>query len=72
MLHRRQANEAQRMTSLPKNMRIKIQHDLIEVLLNIKLHAQTTDPFFVCGQYYPMRKDLILTMIDLGIGFIDY
>ncbi len=53
-------------------MRIKIQHDLIEVLLNIKLHAQTTDPFFVCGQYYPMRKDLILTMIDLGIGFIDY
>ncbi len=44
--------------------------DLIEIFSNTKMHANTTDPFFVAGQYYPSLKLLRFTMVDLGEGFL--
>jgi len=48
----------------------RIKRDLIEISTNIFRHAQTTDPFFVCGQYYPKNRAFIFTMVDLGVGFL--
>lgn len=57
------------MPVLTDNIRKRIQNDLIEVYTNIYRHAQTSEPFFVCGQYYPKFKYFIFTMVDLGVGF---
>lgn len=48
----------------------KLIDDLIEVYANIDKHAETLDPFFVCGQYYPVRKLIRFTICDLGVGFL--
>ncbi|MEB0279897.1 hypothetical protein [Mucilaginibacter sp. 10B2] len=48
----------------------RIKRDLIEISTNIYRHAQTTDPFFVCGQYYPQKATFIFTMVDVGVGFL--
>ncbi len=48
----------------------KIQDDLLEVFCNSHHHANTKDPFFVAGQYYPRLKTLKFTMVDLGDGFL--
>ncbi len=58
------------MPSLEQNIRKRILTDLIEVYTNIYRHAQTSEPFFVCGQYFPSLGYFILTMVDLGIGFL--
>lgn len=50
---------------------LKLKSDLIEILCNINLHARTELPFFVCGQYYPKNKFFILTITDLGVGFLE-
>ena len=47
----------------------RIQSDLIEVFQNLR-HAKTEDPCFICGQFYPTKNFFILTMIDLGVGFL--
>lgn len=48
----------------------KLKLDLIEILCNINLHARTSNPFFICGQYYPKLGYFILTITDLGVGFL--
>jgi len=58
------------MPALEKSKRLRIQSDLIEIFTNIFRHARTDDPFFVCGQYYPTKGFFILTMVDLGVGFL--
>ena len=35
-----------------------------------KFAIDTTDPFFVGGQYYPRQGYLKFTMVDLGDGFL--
>lgn len=47
----------------------KLIDDLMEVYANIDVHAETGDPFFVCGQYYPKKEMIHFTICDLGIGF---
>lgn len=42
----------------------------LEVFSNIQLHANTTDPVFACGQFYPQQQELKFTLIDLGDGFL--
>ena len=42
----------------------------LEVFSNIQLHANTTDPVFACGQFYPKQQELKFTLIDLGDGFL--
>ncbi len=48
----------------------KIADDLLEVFGNTTYHANTTDPFFVGGQYYPKMGVFKFTMVDIGDGFL--
>ncbi|WBL42303.1 hypothetical protein PBT90_16325 [Algoriphagus halophytocola] len=53
----------------------QIRDDIIdhfcEIFSNIGLHARTNDPVFACGQFYPKKKVLKFTLVDLGIGFYE-
>lgn len=56
--------------ALPKGLKGQISDDLLEILANINLHANTDEPFFVCGQYFPRQGVLVFTIVDLGVGFL--
>lgn len=56
--------------SLTAELKEKINEDLLEVFCNTHHHANTNDPFFVGGQYYPRQGYLKFTMVDLGDGFL--
>jgi hypothetical protein len=56
--------------SLNETLKERMVDDLIEVLCNINFHANTQDPFFVGGQYYPNRGEFKFTMVDIGEGFL--
>lgn len=43
---------------------------LIEVFGNSHHHSGSHYPFFVCGQFFPSQACLILSMVDLGEGFL--
>ncbi|MCC6372887.1 MAG: hypothetical protein IT236_17920 [Bacteroidia bacterium] len=58
------------MPKLATKLRDKIIEDLIEVFCNSGHHANTQDPFFGGGQYYPRAGCLKFTMVDLGDGFL--
>jgi hypothetical protein len=58
------------MPEIKDNKRREIVSDLIEIRNNIFQHAQTDNPFFVCGQFFPKLEYLIFTMVDLGVGFL--
>lgn len=58
------------MPDLNPQVRSQIIDDLIEIFCNTHLHANTSDPFFVAGQYYPRIGELRFTMVDLGDGFL--
>ncbi|EOR96632.1 ATP-binding region, ATPase-like protein [Arcticibacter svalbardensis MN12-7] len=51
------------------NIKEKLIDDLTEVYANIDKHAETELPFFVCGQYYPVKGMIHFTISDLGVGF---
>jgi hypothetical protein len=43
-----------------------------ELFNNYTEHAQTEQPVYVCGQYFPKRnKQLIFTLTDVGKGFLE-
>lgn len=41
-----------------------------EVFSNVELHAETKLPVFACGQYFPQKKRLKFTLLDLGVGYL--
>ena len=47
----------------------KLIDDLTEISGNIHKHAETNDPFFVCGQHYYKNGTVNFTVSDLGEGF---
>lgn len=58
------------MPNFSPNVKEGIMNELVEVYSNIGLHAKTTFPFFVCGQYYPKQGALNFSVVDLGVGFL--
>jgi hypothetical protein len=48
---------------------ILIDH-FTEIFANVIQHANTRYPVFSCGQYYPEKRQLKFTLIDLGEGFL--
>lgn len=65
-------NEVLGHASMPKFSSIikeKLIDDLIEVYGNIDKHADTKDPFFVCGQHFRLQQMVRFTICDLGNGF---
>jgi hypothetical protein len=57
-------------SSLINSLRDRIIEDLLEIFCNTNHHANTQDPFFVGGQFYPTKGLLKFTMVDLGSGFL--
>ncbi|SJZ67557.1 hypothetical protein SAMN04488128_1011147 [Chitinophaga eiseniae] len=55
---------------IPENIKVNIQAGLSEIHQNIR-HAQTEDPLFICGQHFPTKKELKLTLVDLGCGYLE-
>ncbi len=53
-----------------QNIVTRIRGDLLEIFNNYRVHAQTSAPFFVCGQYFPQQRRVVFTMTDLGVGFL--
>lgn len=41
---------------------------VIEAYVNVFDHAQSPNGAFTCGQFYPNREEIILTLVDFGIG----
>lgn len=41
-----------------------------EIFTNVDLHAETNDPVFACGQYFPEKNLLKFTIVDIGVGFL--
>jgi hypothetical protein len=58
------------MDTITPEKRKKIESDLLEIRNNILEHANTIEPFFVSGQYFPKLGYLIFTLVDLGVGFL--
>jgi hypothetical protein len=58
------------MPRLTADLHNQILDDMIELYSNINYHSNTTDPCFVCGQYYPTQGFLVFTLTDLGDGFL--
>lgn len=54
---------------LTTGQRDRIVSCYYELFNNVELHAQT-EHVTVCGQYYPLKRLLIFTMVDFGIGFL--
>ena len=60
----------QQMSKLPAALRGLLESNLYELYQNVFRHAGTNEPFFVCGQYFPKRKELVVSMVDLGQTFL--
>lgn len=42
-----------------------------ELFNNYTEHARTEQPVYVCGQFFPKYKQLIFSLTDVGIGFLE-
>lgn len=63
-LHQRGLN------SIRFNDKSRIISSYLEIFDNVGLHANTSDPIFVCGQYFPKQCEVKFTLVDLGDGFL--
>ncbi|NCA75039.1 MAG: hypothetical protein EOM90_01770 [Alphaproteobacteria bacterium] len=48
----------------------KVKNSYFEIYDNVGLHANTNEPIFICGQYFPKQCELKFTLVDLGDGFL--
>ena len=55
---------------LHPNLRSDMMLSFNEVFTNVSLHANTTNPLFTCGQYYPSKQKLHFSLVDLGVGYL--
>lgn len=55
---------------LPLQLKSLMEQNLYELYLNVESHAKTTDPLFICGQYYPKLGNLVVSVVDLGRTFL--
>jgi len=58
------------MHQISNELKEQIKDDLYEIFQNIFKHARTTYPCFICGQFYPAKREFKLTIVDLGVGFL--
>jgi hypothetical protein len=48
----------------------KIKESYLELFANIDLHADTEQPLYACGQFFPRRREFKFTIVDVGVGFL--
>jgi hypothetical protein len=58
------------LVTISKEHKQKIIDHYLEIFSNVELHANSEDPIFVCGQYFPYQGELKFTLVDLGEGFL--
>jgi len=58
------------LTKIETSVKKTLEGSYMELFDNVGLHANTEDPVFVCGQYYPKNRVLNFTLVDLGDGFL--
>ena len=56
--------------NVPRKIKDALRTHYLEIFTNVGLHANTTHPVFTCGQYFPEKRQLKFTLIDLGDGFL--
>lgn len=54
------------MPDMSNQLRKKINESIFEIFNNAVVHG-TTKNIFTCGQYYPVKKKLDFTIVDLGV-----
>ena len=47
----------------------KIKNSYFEIFDNVSIHAETPEPIYTCGQYFPQRKEFKFSLVDVGVGF---
>ena len=57
--------------NIPFHKKKEIDGHYCEIFANVDQHAQSTNPIFTCGQYYPQKQLLKFTLVDLGVGFLN-
>ena len=50
--------------------RMSLSTHFEEIFCNAVMHANSTYPMYACGQYFPVKKILKFTFVDLGDGFL--
>lgn len=58
-------------SDMPKmtiQLKKKIGESIFEIFLNSVTHSETELGIFTCGQYYPAKKRIDFTIVDMGIG----
>lgn len=56
--------------SLTHSERQRFEDSYLEIFCNADLHAATDKPVLTCGQFFPRRKEVKFTFVDLGQGFL--
>ena len=46
----------------------RFREGILELFSNAVLHSETKHGIFVCGQYFPRRKSLDFSIVDMGVG----
>lgn len=54
--------------NVSENLRDHIVMRVIEAYLNVFDHAESPIGVITCGQHYPQREELSITMVDMGVG----
>lgn len=58
------------LATLSNDVKRNLITQFAEVFTNVDLHAETNAPVFACGQYFPEKRVLKFTLVDIGIGFL--
>jgi hypothetical protein len=56
--------------NLPVQLKGLLEQNLSELYENVLKHAGTNHPLFICGQFYPTRNELVVSVVDLGQTFL--
>lgn len=54
--------------SLTRDLKKKMAESIYEIFVNAQIHSKS-DYIYTCGQFFPAKACLVLTISDTGIGF---
>lgn len=57
--------------NLPASQIKSITRHYQEIFSNVALHAETEEPVYTCGQFFPRMNKFAFTLCDVGIGFLN-
>jgi hypothetical protein len=54
--------------NVDEDIQREILSKVVEIYVNVFEHADSKVGVFVCGQHYPKRRELSLSLVDFGVG----